>query len=74
MKIKYEVGDTVRLQDSFSVPHNLAWCLVRLKKFNSKSKKWVVQVLEADYLDLDNSVYDSVYEVSKKWFEPPRFL
>jgi len=73
MKIKYEVGDEVRLQDSFSVPHNLAWCLVRLKRFNSKSKKWVVQVLEADYSH-DDSIYDSNYEVSKKWFEPPRFL
>tara|TARA_R100000951_G_scaffold98714_2_gene88804 strand:+ start:129 stop:347 length:219 start_codon:yes stop_codon:yes gene_type:complete len=72
MKIKYEVGDVVRLQDTLSVPHGLAWCLVRLKRFNSKSKKWIVEVTEADYLD--DSVYDSVYEVSKKWFEPPRFL
>lgn len=72
MKIKYEVGDIVRLQDNLSVPYGLAWCLVRLKRFNSKSKKWVVEVTEADYLD--DSVYDSVYEISKKWFEPPRFL
>lgn len=73
MKIKYEVGDIVRLQDSFSVPHNLAWCLVRLKRFNSKSKKWIVEVTEAGF-SYDDSVYDSVYEISKKWFEPPRFL
>lgn len=73
MKIKYEVGDIVRLQDSFSVPHNLEWCLVRLKRFNSKSKKWVVEVVEADCMH-DDSVYESVYEISKKWFEPPRFL
>ena len=63
MKIIYEVGDIVELDDNVKVPHNLATEVVRLKvKSKHKAGMWKVEVISTDRPGL--------YVVHSRWFRP----
>ena len=65
MKITYEVGDNVELEDNTEVPHELGACFVELKE--KRGNKWVVTIIE-DY-GCESPRPDTLI-VDEKWFSP----
>ena len=63
MKVIYEVGDIVALEDSIEVPHDLGAEVVLLKvKSKHKAGMWKVEVISTDRPGL--------YVIHSRWFRP----
>jgi hypothetical protein len=68
MKIIYEVGDIVTLEDDIRIPYELANAEVKLIKKYVRQTKWKVKVYESGFhSDLGANVGDIV-DMEEKWF------
>ncbi len=63
MKIIYEVGDFLELEDSTAVPYELGACSVSLK-FKHTDGRWSVEV-EDGFCD---TPIGEVFIINEKWF------